>query len=88
MIERCTFPNIHSNRNTYPGQACIVDVVGLFKSTYYTWHIAEYRFDIDAVHLCCLKMTAGKRGKHGNIVLCALFLAGNCPFSCRSGVKY
>ena len=75
MVERCTFPNIHSNKNTYPGQASIVDVGGLFKSTYYTCQIAEYKFDIDAGHLRCLKMKAGKRGKHGNVVLGAWFLA-------------
>ncbi len=57
MIERCICPTIYSNRNTYPGQACIVDTGCLVNSV--MWHIAEYKLDIDAVHLHCLEKKPG-----------------------------
>ena len=50
-IEGCIFPTIHSNRNTYPGQTCIVDAGSLINSA--IWQIGEHEFEIDAVHLRC-----------------------------------
>ena len=32
MIERCTIANPHSDRNTSPNEASLVDVVGLVNS--------------------------------------------------------
>ena len=57
MIERCICSTIHSNRDTYPGGSCIVDVGGLPNST--MWQKAEQKFAIDAVHLLCPKINTG-----------------------------
>ncbi len=84
-IEGCIFPTIHSNRNTYPGQTCIVDAGSLINSA--IWQIAEHEFEIDAVHLRCPEMNTGNWDEAAQCwCLVPGRLGRNCPFSCRSGV--
>ena len=84
MIERCISPNFNGNRNTYPGQAGIIDGGGLVNSA--IRHLAEYKLDVAESHLGRLEM---KTGNAVEPLRCWYLVPGRlghkCPFYANPG---